>query len=127
MTNVLKPQFNYSWARSTLDSYSSSVNPLKYSFNPINTPVPIRNPQGSYRYFLEMSQRNGTPYGGPITPCQKEGIAHYQSGIPTDLKNYYQGLEIPNSMPQTRNLRDIGLVYPNLQTGMVLARLNLPQ
>jgi len=127
MTNVLKPQFNYSWARSTLDSYSSSVNPLKYSFNPINTPVPIRNPQGSYRYFLEMSQRNGTPYGGPITPCQKEGIAHYQTGIPTDLKNYYQGLEIPNSMPQTRNLRDIGLVYPNLQTGMVLARLNLPQ
>jgi len=127
MTNVLKPQFNYSWARSTLDSYSSSVNPLKYSFNPINTPVPIRNPQGSYRYFLEMSQRNGTPYGGPITPCQKEGIAHYQTGIPTDLKNYYQGLEIPNSMPQTRNLRDIGLVYPNLQTGMVLARLKLPQ
>jgi len=127
MTNVLKPQFNYSWARSTLDSYSSSVNPLKYSFNPINTPVPIRNPQGSYRYFLEMSQRNGTPYGGPITPCQKEGIAHYQTGIPTDLKNYYQGLEIPNSMPQTRNLRDIGLVYPNLQTVMVLARLNLPQ
>ena len=110
-----------------LDSYSSSVNPLKYSFNPINTPVPIRNPQGSYRYFLEFPQKNGIPYGSPITPTQKEGIAYYQNGIPADLKNYYQGLEIPNSMPQTRNLRDIGLVYPNLQTGMVLARLNLPQ
>jgi len=127
MTNLIKPQFNYSWARSTLDSYSPSVNPLKYSFNPINTPVPLRNPQGSYRYFLEMSQRNGIPYGAPITPCQKEGIAYYQTGIPADLKKYYQGLEIPNSMPQTRNLRDVGLVYPNLNTGMVLARLNLPQ
>ena len=127
MTNVLKPQVNYSWARSTLDSYSPSVNPLKYSFNPLNTPVPLRNPQGSYRYFLEFPQKNAIPYGSPITPTQKEGIAYYQTGIPSDLRNYYRGLEIPNSMPQTRNLRDVGLVYPNLQTGMVLARLNLPQ